>query len=159
GATLGLTVGFLWSSTLPFDALLLFASGSTAFSVVLSFFLVPEPELTLESSQLAFHPIGYFSRVYHGMASVVQQLVLATPSPREVLRALRATRGGAMTGRALLFLSTFFFTVASALMNTSFTPFLAEFGVTDSQVFALSLVNVTTQTLAYRGVGGLIQRF
>ncbi len=159
GATLGLAVGFLWSATLPFDALLLFASGSTAFSVVLSFFLVPEPELTLESSQLAFHPLGYVSRVYHGMASAVQQLVLAPPSPGEVLRALRATRGGAMTGRALLFISTFFFTVASALLNTAFTPFLSEFGVTDSQVFALSLVNVTTQTLAYRGVGGLIQRF
>ncbi len=31
--------------------------------------------------------------------------------------------------------------------------------MTDSQVFALSLINVTTQTLAYRGVGSLIKRF
>jgi MFS family permease len=159
GATLGLAVGFIWSATLPFDALLLFASGSTALSVVLSFFLVPEPELTLESSQLAFHPLGYASRVYHGMASVVQHLVLTPPSPKEVLRALRATRAGAMTGKALLFFSTFFFTIASALMNTAYTPFLSEYGVSDSQIFALSLINVATQTLAYRGVGGLIQRF
>jgi len=159
GASLGLAVGSVWTALLPLDALFLFASGATALSVVLSFLLVPEPKLTLESSQLAAHPVGYASRVYHGMASAVQHFVLAAPSPREVLRVLRASRGGALSGRALLFLSTFFFTTASSLMNTSFTPFLYEFGVTDSEVFALSLVNVVAQIAAYRGVGRLIQRF
>lgn len=158
GSTLGLAVGAVWSATLPFDALLLFGAGATAVSIVLSFFLVPEPPLTLESSQLAFHPLGYASRVYHGMASVIH-LVFSPPSPKEIVQVLRATRAGAMTGKALLFISTFFFTISSALMNTAYTPFLYDYGVSDSQVFALSLVNVTTQTLAYRGVGRIIQRF
>jgi MFS family permease len=159
GAALGLAVGSVWTAILPLSGLLLFAAASSALSVALSFFLVPEPAVTLESSQLSTHPLGYASRVYHGMTSALQSFVLVPPSPKEIVRALRASRAGALSGRALLFISTFFFTAASALMNTSFTPFLFEYGVTDSQVFALSLVNVITQTVAYRGVGGLIQRF
>ena len=64
-----------------------------------------------------------------------------------------------MTGKALLFMSTFFFTTASALINTVFTPFLADYGVSDSQIFALSLVNVIIQTITYRYVTRLVTRF
>ena len=96
--------------------------------------------MPLESAQLSIHPLGYFSRIYHGVTSAFEQLVISPPSPSDVVRLLRATRAGAMTGRALLFLSTFIFTMASGLLNTSFTPFLVDSGVVDNEVFAVSLV-------------------
>jgi len=159
GSIIGLAVGFVWTSTLPLGAFLLFCGGATGVAILLSYLRISEPVVTLETAHLSFHPSGYFSRIYHGMSIVVGHLVISPPSTKEVLRALRATRAGAMTGRALLFMSTFLFTTASALLNTSFTPFLSESAVTDNQIFAVSLINVAIQTGVYRWVGDLINRF
>jgi predicted MFS family arabinose efflux permease len=156
---IGLAVGFVWTSLLPLSLFLLFCALAAGVSAALSYYLVDEPVITLESSQLVFHPLSYASRVYHGITTVFQHLVIDPPSPKDVLKTLRAIRAGSMTGRALLFLSTFFFTTASGLLNTAFTPFLVSAGVTDNEVFALSLVNVLVQTLAYRVVGRIVGRF
>ena len=95
GAAAGLAVGLVWTTALlPLGAMLLFCSASTVLSIILSFRLVPEPQVTLESSQLSFHPLGYASRIYHSMASVVQH-VITPPTPKEILRVLRAPPGPA----------------------------------------------------------------
>jgi len=159
GAVLGLVVGFFWSSALPLGAFLLFCGAATAASLLLSFYLIPEPAIALEAAQLSFQPLGYASRIYHGMTLAVQHLIISPPSPKDILKFLRDTRAGAITGRGLLFLSTFFFMVASALLNTAYTPFLATYGVTDNEVFAVSLVNVIIQTFIYRGIGRIIVTF
>jgi MFS family permease len=57
-----------------------------------------------------------------------------------------------MQGRALLFISTFLFMVGTALMNTSFTPYLVTYGVLNNEVFAVVLVNALIQTGAYRSI-------
>ncbi|MBI3022850.1 MAG: hypothetical protein HYY68_03875, partial [Thaumarchaeota archaeon] len=66
---------------------------------------------------------------------------------------------GAIEGRTLLFVSTFIFMIGSALLNTSYTPFLAMNGVLDNQVFALQLVNSVIQTGVYRWMGIFTSRF
>lgn len=159
GSIIGLAVGFVWTSALPLEAFLLFCAGATGVGIVLSYYRIPEPAVTLETTQLSFHPSGYLSRVYQSMTFVLGHIVLSPPSPKGILRALRATKAGAMTGRALLFLSMFLFTTSSALLNTSFTPFLSESGVVDSEIFAVSLVNIVIQTGVYRWVGDIINRF
>ncbi|MCS4539263.1 MAG: hypothetical protein HYU03_01035 [Thaumarchaeota archaeon] len=81
------------------------------------------------------------------------------PSPREIVRIFRAARAGAIEGRTLLFISTFIFMIGSALLNTSYTPFLAVNGVLHNQVFALQLGNSVIQTGVYRWMGIFTSRF
>ncbi len=93
------------------------------------------------------------------MSVFLHHFVISRETAKDLLRTFRATRAGALVGRVLLFFSMFLFTTASGFMNTSFTPFLADYGVTDNEVFAISLVNIIIQTMAYRWMGGLIRRF
>ncbi|MGA2664331.1 MAG: MFS transporter [Nitrososphaerales archaeon] len=159
GSIIGLVVGFLWTSALPLEGFLLFCALATGAGVALSYSRIREPAVPLELAQLSLRPWGYLTRLYHGVTSLVGQLVLSPPSRRDVAGSIRALRSGAMTGRALLFLSTFLFTTSSALLNTSFTPFLSESGVVDNEVFAVSLINTIVQTGVYRWVGDFINRF
>ena len=159
GSIIGLAVGFVWTSALPLEAFLLFCAGATGVAIVLSYYRIPEPAVPLETDQLSFHPSGYLSRIYQGMTFVLTTSCSHRPRPRTSCGPCRATRAGAMTGRALLFLSTFLFTTSSAFLNTSFTPFLSESGVIDNEVFAVSLINIMIQTGVYRWMGDIINRF
>jgi MFS family permease len=42
--------------------------------------------------------------------------------------------------------------IGTALMNTSFTPYLVNYGVLDNEVFAIVLINTVIQTGAYRWI-------
>ena len=159
GSIVGLAVGFVWTTALPLREFLVFCACATGMAVLLSYSRVHDPVLPLETSHLSLSPSGYFARLYHGMTFVLGHMVLSPPSLKGVRRALRATRAGAATGRVLLFLSTFLFTTSSALLNTSFTPFLSESGVVYNEIFAVSLVNTVLQTGAYRYVGEIIERY
>lgn len=162
GAIIGLTVGLFWSSIFPLREFLAFCSLSSLVSLGLTFAFVREPELPLETIQLAFQPLAFFSRFSQTLTSSLQGMVSrfgAPPSPRKIVRLIRAARAGAIPGRALLFVSTFIFMIGSALLNTSYTPFLALNGVLDNQVFALQLVNSVIQTAVYRWMGIFTSRF
>ena len=155
GSIVGLVVGLLWSSVLPLSAFLLFCAASTAVSAILTYFLIIEPVVTLETIHLTLHPLGLLPRLFHGVSNALNNitgLVLLPPSPRDLVRLVRATRAGVMQGRALLFISTFLFMVGTALMNTSFTPYLVTYGVLNNEVFAVVLVNALIQTGAYRSI-------
>ena len=155
GSILGVAVGFVWASELPLGAYLVFCAAATAACTALSFLLISEPNIPLEAEHLSLTP----ARIFHGMSVFLHHFVISRETAKDVLRTFRATRAGALVGRVLLFLSMFLFTTASGFMNTSFTPFLADYGVTDNEVFAISLVNIIIQTMAYRWMGGLIKRF
>lgn len=162
GAIIGLIIGLFWSSILPLRDFLAFCSLSSLVSLGLAFAFVREPELPLETIQLAFQPLGFFSRLSQTATSTLQGLTsrfTSPPSPREIVRIFRAARAGAIEGRTLLFISTFIFMIGSALLNTSYTPFLAVNGVLDNQVFALQLVNSVIQTGVYRWMGVFTSRF
>lgn len=162
GAIIGLVIGLFWSSVLPLREFLAICSASSLISLGLAFAFVREPELPLETIQLAFQPLGFFSRFSQTLATTLQGVMsrfVSPPSPREVVRIIRAARAGAIQGRALLFVSTFIFMIGSALLNTSYTPFLALNGVLDNEVFALQLVNSIIQTAVYRWMGIFTSRF
>jgi MFS family permease len=159
GSVLGLTVGFIWTGTLPITAFLVFCAGSTGAALVLCYSLITEPPLTLETSHLTINPASFPSRIYHGMTFFANHLVVSRVMVKDAVRLFQATRAGAITGRVLLFFSAFLFTTSSAFLNTSFSPFLVSSGVTDSEVFAISLFNIIVQTIVYRWMSGFIKRF
>lgn len=155
GSIIGVAVGFVWASALPLSAFLVFCGAATAASIVLSYWLISEPALPLEAEHVPLSP----ARMLHGVTSFVHYFVVPRGVVKDALRLVRAARAGAITGRVLLFFSTFLFTTSSAFLNTSFIPFLADSAVTDNEVFLISLINIAVQTMAYRWMGGLIRRF
>jgi len=159
GSIIGVAVGFVWASALPLGAFLVFCAAATGASVVLSYSLISEPAIPLETGHLSLNPANYPARIFHGMSFFVHHFVISRGMAKDALRLARATRAGAITGRLLLFLSTFLFTTSSAFLNTAFTPFLVDSGVVDNEVFAISLINIIIQTAVYRWMGGLIKRF
>lgn len=155
GSILGVAVGFLWTSALPLGEYLAFCAATTAACTILSYLLISEPKLPLESEHLSLTP----GRVAHSFSVFLHEVAISATAVKDLVKLARAARAGAITGRVLLFFSMFLFTTASGFLNTSFTPFLADYGVTDNQVFAISLTNIVIQTIAYRRMGGLIKRF
>lgn len=158
GSMIGLAVGFVWTDTLPLGAFLVFCAATTASSIILSYYLIPEPEVPLEAGHLALGLSSYPSRIYHSVTGFAHYLVISRAMAKDVVRLIRATRAGAITGRVLLFFSTFLFWTSTGFLNTSFTPFLVASGVTDSEVFAIYLFNILVQMGMYRGMGGLVSR-
>lgn len=156
GSIVGLAIGLIWTTApLPLAQFLLFTAAATAASLLLAFFLIIEPAIPFERIHLTFHPTHLLARIYHGVTgglNAVTGLVLVQPSPTELGRIARAIRAGVMKGRALLFLSTFLFMIATGVLNTPFIPYLSSSGVLNNEVFALSLVNVAVQTIVYRGI-------
>lgn len=159
GSVIGLAVGSVWTSVLPLRAFLLFCSVASAFSIVLTYTRIREPKVTMETTQLAAHSSSYLARIYHGITSVRGHLLLSLPSPKGAVGFVRSAKAGAASGRSLLFLSMFLFMVSTALLNTSFAPFLSEYGVLYDEIFVVSLVNLTLQIGVYRRVGDIIRRF
>ena len=155
GSIIGVAVGFVWVTTLPLGPFLVFCAATTATAVVLSYLLIVEPALPLETGHISLTP----GRLLHGVTFFAHHLVVSRVMVKDVLRVARATRAGAITGRVLLFFSTFLFTTSSAFLNTSFTPFLVASGVVDNEVFAISLINIIIQTFVYRWMGGFVKRF
>lgn len=158
GTMIGLAVGFVWAGTLPLGAFLVFCAASTGASVVLSYSLISEPDMPLETGHLSLNPLDYTARIYHGVTSAAHHLVVSRAMAKDVVKLVQATRAGALAGRVLLFISVFLFWTSSAFLNTSFTPFLVASNVTDSEVFGISLINIIVQTGMYRWMGGLVNR-
>ncbi len=155
GSIVGLVVGLFWSSFLPLPEFLLFCAASTVASFLLTYFLVVEPSVPLERIHLSFHPLDLFSKLYHGVSTALGTLtglILVPFTPRELMRFIRAVRAGAIPGRLLLFFSTFLFTLGSGILNTPLTPYLVNYGVLANEIFAMTLINVCSQTLVYRTI-------
>jgi MFS family permease len=148
GAVVGLVGGIFWSTFLPLNGFILFCAACEAVSVILTFRLVSEPQMPLEASQLTFDPAHVASMIYHGATISLQ-------TPKRVLRLLRS---GGDQGRKFLFLSSFVFMIANSLQGTPFTPFLLAYRVGDNEAFAVSLISVITQILAYRWLGRFTHR-
>jgi MFS family permease len=149
GAIIGLLGGIFWSTFLPLNGFILFCAACEAFSVLLTFRLVPEPELPLEASQLVSNPVGLFSRIYHATTDrlnldTVSAITLQTPK-----RMLRILRSRGDQGKKFLFLSSFVYMTANSLQGTPFTPFLLAYHVGDNEAFAVSLASVCVQMFAY----------
>lgn len=158
GAVIGLIAGIFWSSFLPLNGFILFCATCEVISVFLTYRLLTEPAVLLESVQLEFHPISLFSRIYHGTTdrlkpSAVVAITIETPK-----RLVRLLRSPGDQDRKLLFLSSFVFMIANTLQGTPFTPFLLAYHVGDNEAFAVSLVSVVAQILAYKWMGQITRK-
>ncbi len=153
GNVAGLIVSTFWTSLLPASLVLLFVPmGALALtSSALSIAMIEEPPFVLERETVAMRRPSFFSRL---LANPVFFVVI--PSLSDFRRAFRGIRSTLTRSVPLFYISTILFYVSSGLFNTSFVPAMHLFLLPDQQIFAVILVGMGVQTVAFRWAGKFV---
>jgi MFS family permease len=155
GNVAGLVISTLWTQFLPNDFVFLFVPmGAFALtSSGLALVMIREPEFVLERETVALRKPSLFSRL---RANPV--FFLGIPSGADFRRAFRGLRSGLTSYLPLFYLSTIIFYISAGLFNTSFVPAMHLFSMPDQEVFAVILVGMVVQTLAFQRSGEFVNR-
>jgi MFS family permease len=158
GGIIGLIAGVIWSSFIPLHDFFLFGAASAAVALLLTFRLVPETSVPLETARLFLNPAAQASRMFHGVAERLQPSHVSTVAFETPGRIIRRLSSSDDPGRRNLFLSLFFFMTGQTVQTTSFTPFLLAYGVGGNEVFAVTLASNVLQTGGYRWMSSNVSR-
>jgi MFS family permease len=150
GNVVGLVVSTLWTDLLPGQLVLLFVpmGALSLTSSVMALLMIKEPEFVLERETVVARRPSFFSRL---LANPVFFVVIPTLS--DFKRAFRGVRSTLTRSVPLFYISTILFYASSGLFNTSFVPAMHLFSLPDQDVFAVILVGMVVQTVAFRVAG------
>lgn len=150
GNVAGLVVSTLWTDLLPSQLVLLFVpmGALSLTSSVMALLMIKEPQFVLERETVVARRPSFFSRL---LANPVFFVVIPTLS--DFKRAFRGIRSTLTRSVPLFYISTILFYTSSGLFNTSFVPAMHLFSLPDQDVFAVILVGMVVQTMAFRVAG------
>ena len=154
GNVAGLLISTLWADALPNQLVLLFVPmGALAVtSSAMSLVMIQEPPYVFERETLAARRPGFFTRL---LANPV--FFVTIPSVSDFKRAFRGIGSTLTRSVPLFYISTILFYFSSGLFNTSFVPAMHLFSMPDQEVFAVILVGMVVQTIAFRFTGEYVQ--
>ena len=154
GNVAGLLTSTLWADALPNQLVLLFVPmGALAVtSSAMSLVMIQEPPYVFERETLAARRPGFFTRL---LANPV--FFVTIPSVSDFKRAFRGIGSTLTRSVPLFYISTILFYFSSGLFNTSFVPAMHLFSMPDQEVFAVILVGMVVQTIAFRFTGEYVQ--
>ncbi len=149
----GLLLSTVWTNFFPNSLILLFVPmGALAVAAsVMSLIMISEPAFILERETVAMRRPSFFSRL---LANPVFFIVI--PSASDFRRAFRGLRSSLTNQVPLFYISTILFYFSSGLFNTSFVPAMHFFSMPDQEVFAVILVGMVVQTLAFQAAGKFV---
>lgn len=153
GTTVGLVVSALWSGLLPLILLLLPLAILSIISAILSILLIREPEYVFEREIITMERKSFFQRIL-----AVPLEFIRIPRLADFRRVFQGLRNELTSQIPILYLSIFFFYLASGIFNTSLTPSLLSAHSTSSEVFSVSLTGMIVQTAAFYFAGPYIER-
>ena len=144
----GLILSTLWSEEFPLILLSVplgfFALASAALSVV----TISEPAFIFERESVAMRRSSFFSRLL-----TLPVFFIRAPKASDFTRVFRGLRSSLTSYVPLFYISTILFYLSSGLFNTSFVPAMSAFSLTEVEVFAVILVGMAAQTLAFQWAG------
>ena len=144
----GLILSTLWSE--KFSLILLsvplgvFALASAALSVI----TISEPAFTFERESVAMRRSSFFNRLL-----TLPVFFIKVPKASDFRRVFRGLRSSLTSYVPLFYISTVLFYLSSGLFNTSFVPAMSAFSLTEVETFAVILVGVAVQVLAFQWAG------
>ena len=148
----GLILSTLWAGRLPLISLTLpfgvFALASAALSVV----TIREPAFTFEKESVALRKSSLFSRLL-----ALPIFFVKVPKASDFTRVFRGLRSSLTSYVPLFYISTVLFYLSSGLFNTSFVPAMSAFSLTEFEIFAVILVGMVTQVLAFQFAGRYVE--
>jgi MFS family permease len=153
GNAAGLLLSTIWADLFPKSLVLLFVPmGAFALaSAALAMAIIVEPSFVLERETVARRKPSFFSRL---RANPV--FFLGIPSSSDFRRAFRGLRSSLTSYVPLFYISTILFYISSGLFNTSFVPAMHFFSMPDQEVFAIVLVGLVVQTIAFQVAGSFV---
>jgi MFS family permease len=152
GTTLGMLIGVGWGDFLPLNLLVIVLGALSLVSAGLSVQMIKEPVTVFERSMIVM-----ISQSFYQMLLALPLLFLKIPKVMDFRRVFRSVKFGLTREPALIYLSIGAFYFASGLFNTSLVPSLFAARVSNSQVFAVSLVGMIVQTLSFNYLGKRIR--
>ncbi len=153
GTVVGLVLGTVWTEALPAQLTLLFIplgffGLASAGLVVL---MITEPKFVFERETVAMRRPSFSSSL---LANPL--FFLGLPRGSDFRRAFRGLRSSLTSYLPLFYISTILFYFSSGLFNTVFVPAMQKHLLSDDEVFAVILVGMAAQTLAFQLAGKFI---
>lgn len=152
GTTLGLILSVGWAGFLPLRFFVVALGLLSIASAALSVQMIKEPATVFERSMIVMVSQSFYNRIL-----ALPLLFLKIPKLMDFQRVFRGVKFGLTREPALIYLSIGAFYFASGLFNTSLVPSLSSAGISNSQVFLVSLAGIVIQTLAFNYLGTRIQ--
>jgi MFS family permease len=154
GTTLGLVLSAVWTGMfLRLTLLLLPLAILSIISAILSALLIREPEYVFEREIITMERRSFFQRIL-----AVPLMFIRIPRLRDFRSVFQGLRNELTSQIPILYISIFFFYLASGIFNTSLTPSLLSARASSAEVFSVSLTGMVVQTAAFYFAGPYIQR-
>jgi MFS family permease len=154
GTTLGLVLSAVWTGLLfELTLLLLPLAILSIISAALSIWLIREPEYVFEREIITTERRSFYQRIL-----AVPLMFIRIPRLSDFRSVFQGLRNELTSQIPILYLSIFFFYLASGIFNTSLTPSLLTAHASTAEVFSVSLTGMIVQTAAFYFAGHYIQR-
>ena len=153
GIVVGLILSALWVGLLPLHWLVIALASFSLLSAALSLLLIKEPSFVFEREIIALNRPSFFARLQS-----VGMLFLRMPRANEFKRVFKGLRFEVTSQVPVLYLSIVAFYVASGIFNTSLVPSLTANKITESEIFAISVVGMVVQTVSFMYVAPYIAK-
>ena len=153
GTTLGLLLGIAWSNFLPISLLVLPLSVLSLASALLSVVMIKQPPFSFEREFIVLQRRSLQQRLL-----AIPLVFLRLPNIVDFKSVFKGLRSALTRQLPLLYLSIFVFYLASGLFNTSFVPSLRAAGLSNSEVFLVSMLAMVAQTASFLFAGPYVEK-
>lgn len=153
GNVFGLFLSLVWVAFLPFQYLVFPLSVLCIVAAALAVLLIPEPSFLFERQMIVLHKPSLSHRLL-----ALPLMFLHVPRAHDFKRVFNGLRHDLTSQVPILYLSIVAFNIAGGVFNTSLTPSMSRNGLSQSEIYAVYLVAMLVQVMAFRYAGPYIAR-
>jgi MFS family permease len=153
GITIGLLLGVSWADFLPLRLIVAPLAALSLISAVLAAAWIKEPAFLFEREMIVMVRRSFFERLLS-----VPMFFLKIPRIFDFKKVFKGFNLELTRDTQVLYLSIFAFYTGSGIFNTSLVPSLYKASLSKSEIFLVSLVGMTAQTITFYYVAPYIER-
>jgi MFS family permease len=153
GITIGLLLAVSWADFLPLHLIVVPLAALSLTSAVLAVIWIREPSFVFEREMIVMVRRSFYDRLL-----ALPMLFLRIPGMFDFRKVFKGLDNELTRETQVLYLSIFAFYTASGIFNTSLVPSLYKASLSKSEIFLVSLVGMTVQTISFHYVAPYIEK-
>jgi len=153
GNVFGLLLSLVWVAFLPFEWLVIPLSALCLVSAALAVWLIDEPSFVFERQMIALQKPSFSHKFL-----AVPMMFLHIPRTHDFKGVFNGLRHELTSQVPLLYISIVAFNIAGGIFNTSLIPSMTRNNLTQSDIYAVYLVAMVIQVIAFRYAAPYIAR-
>lgn len=153
GITIGLLLGVSWADFLPLRFIVAPLAALSLASAILSVIWIREPSFVFERQMIVMVRRSFYDRLL-----TLPILFLRIPRIFDFRKVFKGLGNELTRETQVLYLSVFGFYTASGIFNTSLVPSLYKASLSKSEIFLVSLVGMTVQTISFHYIAPYIEK-